>query len=128
MPNPPSRPLRSLLAGALFLGIALTSGQLTLAAPAVADETTVSQDTLRTGWDQNEPGLTPSQVAGSDFGRQFSTAVDGQVYAQPVVTGGTVVVATENDKVYGVAAAGGATTWSATWARRGPPRCSAAAT
>ncbi|MGC0314661.1 lectin-like domain-containing protein [Kitasatospora acidiphila] len=112
MPNPPSRPLRSLLAGALFLGIALTSGQLTLAAPAVADETTVSQDTLRTGWDQNEPGLTPSQVAGSDFGRQFSTAVDGQVYAQPVVTGGTVVVATENDKVYGVAAAGGATTWS----------------
>ncbi|MFE1377584.1 choice-of-anchor D domain-containing protein [Streptomyces sp. NPDC058740] len=80
-------------------------------APA-ADQTTISHDNLRTGWDQDEPGLAPDQVSSSDFGQQFSTAVDGQVYAQPVVVGGTLVVATENNKVYGLDAASGAIGWT----------------
>ncbi|MFI8521121.1 choice-of-anchor D domain-containing protein [Streptomyces sp. NPDC085481] len=79
---------------------------------AAADQTTISHDTLRTGWDQNEPGLAPDQVSSSDFGQQFSTAVDGQVYAQPLVIGGTVVVATENNKVYGLDAASGKISWT----------------
>ncbi|MEY9836471.1 hypothetical protein ABH941_001691 [Streptacidiphilus sp. EB103A] len=77
-----------------------------------ADETTMSQDTLRTGWDQAEPGLTPAQVTSSQFGLQFSTAVDGQVYAQPLVVGGTVVAATENARVYGIDATTGSVHWS----------------
>ncbi|MEY9939216.1 choice-of-anchor D domain-containing protein [Streptacidiphilus sp. MAP5-3] len=81
---------------------------------ARADEGTVSQDTLRTGWDQSEPGLTPAQVSSSRFGRQFSTAVDGQVYAQPLVIGSTLIAATENDKVYGIDAATGAVRWTRT--------------
>ena len=80
--------------------------------PAQADAETVSVDPLRTAWDPHEPGLAPSQVSSSDFGQQFSATVDGQVYAQPVVAGPTVIVATENDKVYGVNAATGAITWS----------------
>ncbi|WP_370099181.1 choice-of-anchor D domain-containing protein [Streptacidiphilus sp. MAP12-20] len=74
----------------------------------------MSQDTLRTGWDPHEPGLTPAQVSSSSFGQQFSTAVDGQVYAQPLVIGSTLIAATENDKVYGIDAATGAIRWTRT--------------
>ncbi|HEY1344997.1 MAG TPA: choice-of-anchor D domain-containing protein, partial [Streptosporangiaceae bacterium] len=42
----------------------------------------------------------------------FATTVAGQVYAQPIVVGSTVVVATENDWVYGLDAATGAVNWS----------------
>ncbi|MFF4590287.1 PQQ-binding-like beta-propeller repeat protein [Streptomyces sp. NPDC001388] len=77
-----------------------------------ADVTTVSEDTYRTGWDPDEPGLAPGQVSSSDFGQRFSTPVDGQVYAQPLVVGKTVVVATENNKVYGLDSATGAVVWT----------------
>src|SRR5262249_45631492 len=33
------------------------------------DETTVSQNNLRNGWDPNEPTLTPAAVQGGQFGR-----------------------------------------------------------
>ena len=81
-------------------------------ARAFADEATVSADTLRTGWDQNEPGLAPAQVASAGFGQLWSTAVDGQVYGQPVVAGSTVIVATENNNAYGLDAATGAVKWT----------------
>ncbi|WP_426404766.1 choice-of-anchor D domain-containing protein [Streptomyces sp. R-07] len=80
-------------------------------APA-ADQTTISHDDLRTGWDRDEPGLAPEQVSSPDFGQQFSTTVDGQVYAQPLVVGRTLVAATENNKVYGIDAATGAIGWT----------------
>lgn len=79
---------------------------------ALADETTISADTLRTGWDQNESGLAPAQVSSANFGQLFSTAVNGQVYAQPIVAGSTVVVATENNYAYGLDSATGAIKWS----------------
>ncbi|KRE80254.1 choice-of-anchor D domain-containing protein [Arthrobacter sp. Soil763] len=72
---------------------------------------TIAHDVFRTGWDSNETILTPSSVASSNFGKLFSTPVDGQVYAQPLVVGGTVITATENNNVYGVNAATGAVTW-----------------
>lgn len=98
-------------AGVLTLCLLIAGGAV---APTQvsADEYTVSQDTLRTGWDQGEPGLTPAQVTSSQFGLQFSTAVNGQVYAQPLVVGGTVVTATENARVYGIDATTGAVHWS----------------
>ncbi|MGF1425835.1 choice-of-anchor D domain-containing protein [Kitasatospora sp. LaBMicrA B282] len=105
------RPFTALLAVTLLLGGLLTGSQLA-AQPARADVTTISTETMRTGWDAAEPGLAPAQVSSTDFGQQFATSVDGQVYAQPLVVGGTVVVGTENDNVYGVAAGTGATTWS----------------
>src|SRR5690348_9498908 len=76
-----------------------------------ADETTVSQNDLRDGWDPNEPTLTPAAVQGGQFGRIFKTAVNGQVYGQPLVIGNTLVVATENDWVYGLDATTGAVLW-----------------
>jgi len=74
-----------------------------------ADEVTASQDDLRTGWDPAEPAMTPADV--KTFGQLFSTPVNGQVYAQPLVIGSTVIVATENDMVYGLDAATGAVQW-----------------
>lgn len=79
---------------------------------ALADDVTASLDNLRTGWDPSEPGLSPATVSGGSFGQIFSTAVNGQVYAQPLVVGSTVIVATENDWVYGLNAATGAVEWS----------------
>ncbi|WCI09167.1 hypothetical protein PJ267_04790 [Arthrobacter sp. OVS8] len=78
---------------------------------AAADVGTVAHDVLRTGWDNNENVLSPSSVASSTFGRLFSTAVDGQVYAQPLVVGGTVIAATENNFAYGLDSATGTTKW-----------------
>jgi len=79
---------------------------------ARASEVTASANNLRNGWDPNEPGLSPSVVAGGSFGELFSTPVNGQVYAQPIVAGSTVIVATENDWVYGLDAVTGAVKWS----------------
>ncbi|TYC69784.1 hypothetical protein EH183_35870 [Streptomyces sp. CB01881] len=81
------------------------------AATARADVTTVSVTTERTAWDRNEPGLGPDEVAKSDFGVRFSTALDGQVFAQPLVIGPTVVVVTETNHVYGINANTGKITW-----------------
>ncbi len=79
---------------------------------AAADETTVSVDNLRTGWDQNEAGLGPSAVSASDFGQLFATNVNGQVYAQPIVIGGTLIAMTDNNWIYEMNPATGAITWS----------------
>ncbi len=106
---------------------ALTAGVSALprvpAATARADEVTASQDPLRDGWDPSEPGLSPAIVGGPSFGQLFSTAVNGQVYAQPVIAGSTVIVATENDNVYGLNAVTGAVQWSDSL---GPPMPSSA--
>jgi hypothetical protein len=78
---------------------------------AIADVGTIGRDTLRTGWDSNETALSPSSVSSANFGKLFSTAVDGQVYAQPLVVNGTVIAATENNAVYGLDSVTGATKW-----------------
>src|SRR5258708_3488778 len=69
-------------------------------------------DELRTSWYSDEAGLTPSVVSSSNFGQLFSTAVNGQVYAQPLVSQGTLFVATENNFVYGLDPQTGAINWS----------------
>ena len=79
-----------------------------------ADEVTASVGALRDGWDPQETtgALSPATVSGASFGELFGTSVDGQVYAQPVVVGNTVIVATENDYVYSLNAATGSVNWS----------------
>ncbi len=82
------------------------------AAPAHADEITASGDNLRTGWDSHEPGLSPATVSGPTFGQIFHTRLNGQIYAQPIVAGHVLIVATETNHVYGLNAATGAVEWS----------------
>ena len=84
------------------------------AAQAGGVEITNSGDNLRTGWYPDEPSITPQLVTGGTFGQLWSTPVDGQVYAQPLLEDGTLIVATEQNAVYGLDPATGAEKWSKT--------------
>lgn len=85
-------------------------------AAARADEVTASQNDLRTGWDPAEPKLAPASdggpVGGAAFGQIFSKHLNGQIYAQPLVVGNTLIVTTETNHVYGLNAATGAVKWA----------------
>ncbi len=72
---------------------------------------TASLNNMRTGWDPSEPNLSPSTVQSSSFGQLFHTSVTGQVYAEPLVIGSTVIVATESNYVYALNANTGAVEW-----------------
>jgi len=103
----------------LALASAVVAGTLVLMlAPlgqhqrAGADVTTQSGTTLRDNWDSAEPGLAPSALTSSNFGQLYSTPVGGQVYARPLVWHGTVLVATETNRVAAIDAASGALEWS----------------
>jgi hypothetical protein len=71
---------------------------------------TQHNDTSRTGANLNEPFLNTSNVRPGSFGKLFSRAVDGFVYAQPLYAPGVsipqlgirnvVYVATEHNSVY----------------------------
>jgi hypothetical protein len=84
----------------------------TNAAVAVTDligVTTYHNDLARTGQNLQEYALTPSTVSSGQFGKRWSCAVDGSIYAQPLyvanlsIRGGThnvLFVATMHDSVY----------------------------
>jgi uncharacterized protein (TIGR03437 family) len=71
---------------------------------------TYKNDNARTGQNLNEPLLSPANVNATQFGRRFSHAVDGYMYAQPLymasvpMADGTVhnvvVATTAHDGVY----------------------------
>ena len=96
---------------AAFLSVASMPLAAGLARPALADVTTYSNDVGRSGWDPNEAGLDPATVQSAGFRHLFSTAVSGQVVGQPLVYQSTVIVATQEDLVYGVDAATGTIKW-----------------
>ncbi|MEV6926332.1 choice-of-anchor D domain-containing protein [Dactylosporangium sp. NPDC051485] len=100
------------LAAAFLPPLLAIGAAVAIANTAAADETTVSVDTFRTGWDQNEPALGPSAVSAADFGQLFATDLNGQIYAQPIVAQGTLIAATENNWIYGLNPQTGAIVWS----------------
>jgi hypothetical protein len=97
---------------AALVAVALVAVGVIALRPARADVFTVSNDNLRTAWDSGEPELGPASVSSSDFGEQFAAQLDGQVYAQPLVVGDTLVVATEHNTIYGLDPATGSQKWS----------------
>ena len=90
--------------GSLFVGVA--------APHAGADVTTAANDNLRTGWYPAQTTLSPGLVTGGTFGPMWASAVTGQVYAQPVLSQGTLFVATEQNQIYGLNPTTGAQLWS----------------
>lgn len=85
---------------------------LATAGSALGEGITNAGDDLRTGWYPGESSITPELVSGGTFGQLWSAPVEGQVYAQPLLDNGTLVVATESNKVYGLNPATGALKWS----------------
>ena len=102
-----------------------TAGVVTITATSVANNTvsasatigvtdlagflTYHNNTSRDGANQREFALTPSNVTNATFGKLFTCAADGALYAQPLwipkvnIGGGThnvVVVATMRDSIY----------------------------
>jgi hypothetical protein len=94
------------------ISVICTLALLALAGQAVAAEITNSGDNLRTGWYPDEPSITPQLVSGGTFGQLWSAPVEGQVYAQPLLDDGTLFIATEDNKVYGLDPTSGALQWS----------------
>ena len=113
------RPLAALGA---FMSVALTLSPFVAAGAAVTashstspiqtSQATNRGDNHRDGWYPDQPLLTPSNVASSSFGQTFSTSVNGQVYGQPIVASGTLIVTTETDWIYGLDPTTGAVKWS----------------
>jgi hypothetical protein len=81
-------------------------------AARAADPVTNANGPMRTGWYPDESPLHPQLITDGSFGQIFSAPVDGQVYAQPLVSNGVLLVATENNRVYGLDPKTGAEKWS----------------
>jgi hypothetical protein len=94
---------------AAVIAMALAPGTAT-----AADWPTFHGDNTRQGNDTSDPGLSSPTA-------RWTSQLDGKVYGQPVVVGGQVIVATENNTVYSLSAANGSVQWSK---NLGPPRTS----
>ena len=95
--------LRGLIAVALF-AFALAPASAGAAMPAW---TTYDHDVLRSATDPDSGSPLAPTLAWST-----STQLDGEVFAQPLVYGSRVYVATENDTVYALDTATGAVVWA----------------
>ena len=69
-----------------------------------ADWTTYHYNNIRAGYLENEPD--PQKLT-----RAWSTRLDGAVYAEPLIVGGRVLVATEGDSLYSLDARTGQVQW-----------------
>jgi hypothetical protein len=96
----------------LVVALLLAAAMQAAAAELPGSELTNSGGDLRTGWYPNEPSITPELVSGGTFGRLWTTPVEGQVYAQPLLSDGTLFVGTEDNDLYGLNPATGAVEWS----------------
>ena len=111
-----SKQRRALTLGAV--GSIVGTGVGLVPSAAHADTPTMSYGNLRDGWDSAEPGLTPGNVA-SHFGQIFATQLThadgtpdyGHIFAEPTIVNGTLIVANENNNVYGLDPVSGAIKW-----------------
>jgi hypothetical protein len=98
----------------LGLGV-IAVAMLTIAlagAGAASAEVTGASENLRTGWYPDEPSLAPSLVGSGQFEQVFNVPLQGQIYAQPLVANGTLLVVTEDDWAYGLDPVTGAVRWA----------------
>jgi hypothetical protein len=77
-----------------------------------ANEGTERGGLSRDGWYPEATLLTPSNIATGGFGLISSVPVTGEVFAQPVMDGSDVIVATEENWIYGINQITGARNWA----------------
>ena len=82
------------------------------AVTSTTDGGTRGADNDRSGWYPDQTDLTPGLVGGGTFGQLFKTPVNGEVYGQPLVDDGELLVNTENNYAYGLDPATGAILWT----------------
>jgi outer membrane protein assembly factor BamB len=102
LPASPAAPASTPPATALPAAAATPAASVTT--PSLGDWTTYHRDNSRSGY---LPALPDPQRLAPDW----STALDGAVYAEPLVVGGHLLVATENDTVYSLDARTGQIEW-----------------
>jgi len=73
--------------------------------PSSDDWPTYHRDMFRSGYDPATPQVTAASQ------NWMSAKLDGDVYAEPLIVGTDVIVATENNSVYELNATGGQTLW-----------------
>ena len=113
--------MKRLVASVTLMSSVVASLCLSLVSYAQQKVTTYYNDNARTGQNIAEPILTPGNVNSTQFGKLWSTTVDGYVYAQPLylpnvqnIAGAThnvLYVATEHDSVYALDADSGTVLW-----------------
>ena len=109
------------LAAGLVLGASAASAPAGSGGPPAAPGVQMFHyDLARTGWDPGERVLTPAAVRSRSLRRLWSEAVEGDIYASPLVVPGVTVrgqtrtvvyVVTEHDAVYAFDAETGARVW-----------------
>jgi len=82
--------------------------------PAPAASATSSPDADWPAYDRTaeRSGVSVSSPSPGVVRQSWTASVDGAVYAQPLVVGSEVIVATENDSVYALNASSGAVLWT----------------
>ena len=93
---------------------ARASASATAAGPSTTTSTTVSSAGSWTVYHGNPAGSGLGSAVHVDLASPAwtSPALDGSLYGEPLVAGGRVFVATENDTVYALSASNGAVVWS----------------
>jgi outer membrane protein assembly factor BamB len=91
--------------------VMLTAVLIGSAGSAGAAEVTGAADSLRTGWYPDEPLLAPALVTKERFTQLFNTPLKGQIYAQPLLANGVLLVASEENWVYGLDPVTGQVRW-----------------
>ena len=97
-------------AGASSPGSSTAPVSTTVTAPSAdADWPTYHHDAARSGVSSDQ------QALGSVKAAWTSASLDGAIYAEPLVVGGKVIVATEGNSVYALDAVSGQTVWTASF-------------
>ena len=97
-------------AGASSPGSSTAPVSTTVTAPSAdADWPTYHHDAARSGVSSDQ------QTLGSVKAAWTSASLDGAIYAEPLVVGGKVIVATEGNSVYALDAVSGQTVWTASF-------------
>ena len=110
--TPPAPAFRRLSRfGLAIIAVAILAVAATGSASAEVTVTGAA-DNMRTGWYPDESSLTPALLEGGSFKQVFKTPLQGQIYAQPLTANGTLLVATEDNWVYGLNPSSGAVRWA----------------